>query len=77
VISFTSRSSAPGDEPHAEKDFGSNEEQRIPTNHSELTLEQLDTVTGGLVNAAVGGAIAAGCEGSRRRGAADPTARLE
>jgi hypothetical protein len=27
VISFTSRSSAPGDEPHAEKDFGSNEEQ--------------------------------------------------
>ena len=63
MISFTSRSSAPGDEPHAEKDFGSDEEQRIPTNHSELTLEQLDTVTGGLVNAAVGGAIAGAAKG--------------
>jgi hypothetical protein len=63
VISFTSRSSAPGDEPHAEKDFGSNEEQRMSTNHTELTLEQLDTVTAGLVNAAVGGAIAGAGKG--------------
>jgi lactobin A/cerein 7B family class IIb bacteriocin len=30
----------------------------MPTNHTELTSEQLDTVTGGLVNAAVAGAIA-------------------
>jgi len=39
----------------------------MPTNHTELTLEQLDTVTGGLVNAAVSGAIAgaAGAKGDR------------
>jgi hypothetical protein len=29
----------------------------MPTNHTELTLGQLDTVTGGLVNDAVAGAI--------------------
>jgi hypothetical protein len=61
VISFTSRSSAPGDEPHAENDFDSNEEQRMPTNHTELTLKQLDTVTGGMN--AVGGAIAGAAKG--------------
>jgi hypothetical protein len=35
----------------------------MSTNHTELTLEQLDTVTGGLVNAAVGGAIAGAAKG--------------
>jgi hypothetical protein len=44
------------DEPYAEKDFGSNKEQPMPTDHTELTLEQLDTVTGG-ENAAVAGAM--------------------
>ena len=51
------------DEPYAENDFGPNKEQRMPTNHTELTLEQLDTVTGGLVNAAVSGAIAGATRG--------------
>jgi hypothetical protein len=37
--------------------------QRMPTNHTELTLEQLDTVTGGLVNAAMSGAIAGAAMG--------------
>ena len=35
----------------------------MPTNHTELTLEQLDTVTGGLVKDAVGGAIAGAARG--------------
>jgi hypothetical protein len=39
------------------RSFGSNKEQRMPTNHTELTLEQLDTVTGGVLNDAVAGAI--------------------